>query len=997
MSQGTFGFLPWMRQGLAGTISQSDSFSVPGSLERATMNVEIAFNGQSLPPKIVSLVGPGDIVGIAPDVFVRTDPQEGVFDYEANCLPYIEFYEEDFPWRYTPASAINKRLRPWLALIVLKDDEYTFVPTTTEGLPSKIIIDSSVPLADIFHPHGDHWAWAHVHVHQPADSTSEQTLITNFKQDLLTNPDMAVSRLLSSRRLEPQTQYTAFLIPAFETGRQAGLGKATSGIGSLLSSWHLTDSLHPSNTEMPRHYPVYKQWRFGTGALGDFETLARALQPRIISPALGTRPMDVDHSGMGLDGEAPQPVIGMEGALAPTGFVPEPAATVANTDDYTKDLLDLLNLSSAMQVSTFPSSTNPTPNPYTSTTIQNDPVVLPPIYGQWHADENKVQSTSPMWLQELNLDPRYRAAAGLGARTVRERQEEFMEAAWKQIGEVLAVNEKIAKARLAMEASQSIYNKHLIGKLDLSSAGIDDAMNTIVKVAGPSFKKISVLNPAYNPSDPLNNNQYATALKAARVSNLTKAGIDTGFRKITRNRSNIIEKAKNGQSFADVNDKLAAKINSDAVKAAPPLVSPAAANPIGSYSVPGTSPGASYTSSSIIAALWKQIYFGQVDALKKTLLFLDQKELKINPPLPTIAATTFVSTVKATLTPDVQISERVKKMISLQVGGTPQSVMMKQIMAYPVIDEPMYDDLVKISAEYLLPNLGQYPNNTVTLLSTNNRFIEAYMAGLNHEFARELLWREYPTDQRGSYFRRFWDINDTINNSSNPDYLYDIKQMHTWLGTAHLGENHTARHAGSSSYIVMLIRGDLLKKYPNALIYAQKAKDYDPNQGVPQPRELEDAVLGNGNIDSAHVKFPLFKASLQPDIVLLGFNLTKDEVLGNTPSPTPGFTNAGWYFVLRERPGQVRFGLDEPAPLPQSALSWDDLTWKQMDPIGNDANVKLIQMSNVLQADINALNLLNSQTADALPVTWGTDAAIMAWILYQNPVMVAIHANDMIG
>ena len=32
------------------------------------------------------------------------------------------------------------------------------------------------------------------------------------------------------------------------------------------------------------------------------------------------------------------------------------------------------------------------------------------------------------------------------------------------------------------------------------------------------------------------------------------------------------------------------------------------------------------------------------------------------------------------------------------------------------------------------------------------------MVGLNHEFARELLWREYPTDQRPSSFRQFWDV-----------------------------------------------------------------------------------------------------------------------------------------------------------------------------------------------------------------------------------------------
>ena len=36
------------------------------------------------------------------------------------------------------------------------------------------------------------------------------------------------------------------------------------------------------------------------------------------------------------------------------------------------------------------------------------------------------------------------------------------------------------------------------------------------------------------------------------------------------------------------------------------------------------------------------------------------------------------------------------------------------------------------------------------------------MVGLNHEMARELLWREYPTDQRGSYFRQFWDASVAV-------------------------------------------------------------------------------------------------------------------------------------------------------------------------------------------------------------------------------------------
>ena len=69
--------------------------------------------------------------------------------------------------------------------------------------------------------------------------------------------------------------------------------------------------------------------------------------------------------------------------------------------------------------------------------------------------------------------------------------------------------------------------------------------------------------------------------------------------------------------------------------------------------------------------------------------------------------------------------------------------------------EPLQGHLVD---ELFLPNINLIEPNSITLLETNQTFIEAYMVGLNHEFARELLWREYPTDQRGSYFRQFWDV-----------------------------------------------------------------------------------------------------------------------------------------------------------------------------------------------------------------------------------------------
>ena len=56
-----------------------------------------------------------------------------------------------------------------------------------------------------------------------------------------------------------------------------------------------------------------------------------------------------------------------------------------------------------------------------------------------HEVVERIQSKAQQILvNELNLDPRYRAAAGIGTTVVQKNQEEYMEAAWQQVGKVLA-------------------------------------------------------------------------------------------------------------------------------------------------------------------------------------------------------------------------------------------------------------------------------------------------------------------------------------------------------------------------------------------------------------------------------------------------------------------------------------------------------------------------------------------------------------------------------
>src|SRR5882762_9863960 len=143
------------------------------------------------------------------------------------------------------------------------------------------------------------------------------------------------------------------------------------------------------------------------------------------------------------------------------------------------------------------------------------------------------------------------------------------------------------------------------------------------------------------------------------------------------------------------------------------------------------------------------------------------------------------TTVVAAIHPAITIPRRLYGVVSLPPWLVANLVeQFTPAMAYPVFDIPMYKPLADHSAELFLPHINLIPQNSMTLLETNQRFIEAYMVGLNHEMARELLWREYPTDQRGSYFRQFWDVSAFLNPApvADPevekDKLRDITKLH---------------------------------------------------------------------------------------------------------------------------------------------------------------------------------------------------------------------------
>ena len=140
---------------------------------------------------------------------------------------------------------------------------------------------------------------------------------------------------------------------------------------------------------------------------------------------------------------------------------------------------------------------------------------------------------------------------------------------------------------------------------------------------------------------------------------------------------------------------------------------------------------------------------------------------------------------------------------------------------------------------------------------------------------------------------------------------------------------HNHRVASSAGErIVLTIRGDLLKRYPNTIIYAQAAVWGTGGRQNELVLYDEDGARAEANLNDPNIKFPMFKAQVSPDLHFIGFALSLDTVRGNKDLEDSAEARAtipadqlGWFFVLQEMVGEPRFGLDEERPETSRAIA----------------------------------------------------------------------------
>lgn len=949
MTDAQYQFLPWVRSGLAAGIAKG----APADGARATLAAVLTVDGGPASggtvAKSLHVNGPGDAVGFDARQVIRTDPTPGSFTFASNYLASIEFDAPELPWLLSPdpsprADMEKDSLRPWICLVVVRRDK-AHVAADAKPLPRLVFDgDATGELPDL----ADTALWAHAQV---AGSTSPTSLLTG-------DPALNLSRLVCARRLARGVAYIACVVPTYLAGVQAGLGHEVKA------------GADPAWMTPPKELPVYFWWEFATSAGEDFKTLAERLEPRLLGARVGLRAMDVRTPGEGLPAPAASGILDLEGALQGEQLSPAPW-TDTEQKAWRKAVRDRL-------------ASVPGP-PY---------VVTPPLYGA-QAGAAEDPATWPAWLDDLNTDPRTRAAAGLGARVVEDQQEQLVAAAWEQADAVERANQVLRQAQLGQAVARTIYAKRLqpmkaptlfhvtapahgrvrmggvpvAGKVVASAfpeSAATAAFRKTIRPAGPVGRRIG-------GAEPLPALVHDLAAGAIRLPILDRPrgtvaldDVSAGI-KLANAPAALFDRTGFGWTkLDDVFDRppaatlfrAAAPVGASGAAELAPLRKkdddPESSDPRDTAGIAETDP---YRNARLVNVRFRFRLAAQPL----------QAHLLATPPQPgaTQPSPLSLDGIKTALAPQTGATGALDPLTTVPARIAPivpkADAAMRPLVPVPRFEQPMMLPLRDLGQEYVLPGLGDVPPETVGVLEGNTRFIEAYMVGLNTAFARELLFRGYLTAPNATFFDRFWDGRAAVAGMSGPDAGADIPPIATWDWSRPLGSH--ARGVGATGMTVVLVRGEIVRQFPQGTIYL--AKESPPGSGTVVPQ-----------------LYPDFRGVLDPDALFAGFAASADELR------QPG---EAWLVVLEEHVTAARFGLDEQR-LKDGTIdwagtppTWDELAWTDLaaTPAALESVRYISQTRTIAPAQPDA-------------AVWWFNSAHMAAITYRRPVRVAFAAADLL-
>jgi hypothetical protein len=992
-----------MRRGLA-------SLATAATTNYATLQVAVDVNGTSVPAPPIRLLGPGEVTSIHAAAIVRTDPRDGADAFEPNYLAMVEVALPDLPWLFSPAAPNGARLRPWICLLVVVDGPGVAL-TVTRGSPA--VLHLTAP----FNPTKDLPdlttvdAWAHAQV--TVDSTSGAALDGSASASgpvdcrvagpalnaaLSANTSGQLARLIAPRMLAPNQKYIACIVPTYRAGVNAGLGQDVNA-QDLAPAWDTT-------TTVPLQLPVYYYFRFQTGPGGDFASLASQIMPPAAKLDAGKRPVDVSAPGFGAAG-VPNVTLQFEGAMRTQGEGPTDWPPGAETPYQTQLRNALAPPAGADPVVTPPlygrtqsgrDLTGPSPPAWLSD-LNLDPRMRAAAGAAAQvvqAEQEALVASAWDQLGEINKANQLLRQAQLacGASTSMMRRHLTPVAG---DGVYLQITSPVhPRVRVTLGGAALTLRGHVAASR-LPVAALTAPMRKLARPRGPLGRQLTQGKPP-QLVDRLNlpASAGATALTAAGpvqaprgMVALDDVSSDIQVKKMVAIPTTALgwittaELATSGGTMvAHPAAPADARVAPDAINTGGGIDVGRGAG-AGAGAVAGTGGGTGtgrigttrlieWDSDPDVPALLKGthaylpapfLFPTDTATLQKVTEEFRMVASAVNqylnaapalpPDPPPLGGSSALSPARgqlqARLDPNLTIAARFGARIPLGKGTDP----LQPLSLAPQYPQPMYSALADLSATWMLPGVDKMPRNAAVLLQTNPRFVEAFMVGLNEAFAGELIWREFPVGRSATYFRNFW---------GGP--VPDIPTIDSFDPSGHLGD-HEADHATGGN-LVLLIRADLFRRYPNTIVSAVQATWTGTNRQIPT---------------TAARKWPLFRGSFGADLNFFGFDITDPR---GPDAPTAGGA-AGWYFVLEEHVTEPRFGL-EPAEKTPLSNSWNDLRWSDVMPDRSFLN------PGATPTPFN--NVAWGAPGEA---AWGQNAAAMAAILLRRPVRVAMHGRALIA
>jgi hypothetical protein len=924
-------FVATLRTGLA-SATTSVAGARPAFAPTVTFEQDLA--DQTIPHRFagpaLQVIGPGDVLGIDRAHILREEPAAGTVDAVENNLVTLDLADAALPWL---VSLPGMKDRPWIALVVLREDEGNLAdaaPLPVVTVPTKALPD----LADLA-------SWTHVE----ARLEDGEQLASLLDTESRLGTDRVVARLICPRRLEAGTGWLVCLVPATRAGIVAGLGGQPGPGDAGQPGWSLTGG--------PQRLPVYHSWRFRTGDQGSFEDMARRIHPvpATTVPGFGSRTISVrrpwPHEDL-LEGAPDTVTVSVQGALR----LPGSAAPVEQWTDPPTQQRFLGLLEDALDA----------PGREAAAARDGDrdaAAVAPPILGSHHTGHRAVPQGG--WMRQLNLEVRHRVAASLGSRYVQVEQEFLMERAWEQVGEVREANRILAAAELATESGLLAQAKHLGPMTGIAMTQLSDPLRSAVK-----------------PVETVSLGQLLSTSAAPAGTG------STAFRRVARGQGALARRTARTALAVDNAVPHTEPVLSDGLAGTPaaplrPEVSVAAGTAM-PPPVVALDRATLYGSGTMLSLLGAQStifrhrdeeLFTSIEALTSgfgdsmgaamvldpiasgTLRMLRARVLDTSvPAMPVTEVSTrlgiqeVAAGIRSAIRPLAQQLSHMDRLIETTLPATrlPEAARpLGRIMAHPRFGFPIGAELLGRWPEWTVPGITTFPENSATVLETNPEFVEAALVGLNQELNRELLWREYPTDQAGTPFARFW-----------PGGAGQFGEIASWGDDGSLGSHDPL---GGAARLVVLVRADVLKRYPGTLLFAVKSES----------RRVPAAGVG--------WKDPLFTLPVDDHTTVFGFDLTVREAREQL-----------YLFVLREPMRGTQFGFDLKTPDSPALIHWADLTWDDVP----------LRRSFVDLRPAPASTPRPSQ-ADAGDPVWTPDPIDVARIAFQRPFQVAFSPTRLIG